>query len=185
MVPRQRWPAPRMYDRPRLPDLEGQIRGKDGFDETQTKRGKVFVRAQRSPVIPQAPHRVTDAFWWAWVQTWGNLFLFMNLKRTSAYLFFFYSDCWTVLVVTFSAAGAVCAERVHPSGAGPVGPGPQTVLPASAGSSRELPVQPAAAHRSVACPLLTQPKTNAPTSILTLTTSHTRLCEYLAWLSYI
>lgn len=35
----------------------------------------------------------------------------------------------------FVAAGAVCAERIHPVGAGPGGLGVQTLLPASAGPS--------------------------------------------------
>lgn len=51
-----------------------------------------------------------------------------------------------------SAAGAVCAERVHPDGAGSGGLGVQTLLPASAGSSWELAVHPAGAHRWAASP---------------------------------
>lgn len=49
-----------------------------------------------------------------------------------------------------SAAGAVCAERLHPLGSGSGGLRVQTLLPASAGSGWQLSVQPAGAHRSAA-----------------------------------
>lgn len=54
------------------------------------------------------------------------------------------------MLLLLSAAGAVCAERVHPAGAGSGGLGLQTLLSAPAGSGRELAVQPAGAHRSAA-----------------------------------
>lgn len=104
----------------------------------------------------QVPHRVTHAFWWAWLQTRGKLSIIFALWRettlwcrdllnnTRGSSFF---HAVPLLLPHHSAAGAVCAERVHPIGAGSGGLWVQTLLPASAGPCWELPVHPAGAHR--------------------------------------
>lgn len=48
-----------------------------------------------------------------------------------------------------AAAGAVCAERLHPAGAGSGGLRLQALLFAAAGSGGDLAVQPAGTHRSL------------------------------------
>lgn len=63
--------------------------------------------------------------------------------------------CFAPLPPSSAAAGAVCAERLHPVGAGSGGLGLQTLLFAAAGSRRELVVQPAGAHRCLAVHLQT------------------------------
>lgn len=60
---------------------------------------------------------------------------------------------------TSAAAGAVCAERLHPTGAESGGRWLETLLFAAAGSGWELAVQPAGAHRSQTVHLLTCTKT--------------------------
>lgn len=74
----------------------------------------------------------------------------LSCRVSTAQIQALHHDCLIKLAVLplLSAAGAVCTERVHPAGAGSGGLGLQTFLPASAGSGRELAVQPAGAHRS-------------------------------------
>lgn len=104
-------------------------------------------------LLLQVLHIVTNAFWWAGLQTRGlHHDVTLNSRWRSwhqIYFLFFSASIYP------AAAGAVCAERLHPTGAESGGHWLETLLFATSGFGGELFMQPAGAHRSLTVRLLT------------------------------